>query len=127
MACDIFAPCALGAVLDERTIPELGAAAVVGSANNQLATDDDAERIHRSGVLYAPDYVVNAGGVINIAEEHRGYDRERAEARIRGIYDTTKQVLELAATEGLPTAEAADRHAERRLAAAGWVPPPSDA
>jgi leucine dehydrogenase len=127
VACDLFAPCALGAVLDERTIPELGAAAVVGSANNQLATDEDAERIHRSGVLYAPDYVVNAGGVINIAEEHRGYDRDRAEARIRGIYDTTKQVLELAAAEGLPPAEAADRYAERRLAAAGWVPPPSDA
>jgi leucine dehydrogenase len=118
VACDLFSPCALGAALDATTIPQLGCAAVVGCANNQLATEDDAARIQRSGVLYAPDYVVNAGGVINIAEEQHGYDRARAEARIAKIYDTTLRVLDLADTEGIPTALAADRYAEQRLDAA---------
>jgi glutamate dehydrogenase/leucine dehydrogenase len=116
--CDVLSPCALGAVLDEPTIAALACAAVVGSANNQLATDEDATRIDRSGVLYAPDYVVNAGGVINIAEEQHGYDRSRAEERIARIYDTTLQVLDLAASEGIPTALAADRFAEQRVDAA---------
>ena len=118
--CDLYSPCALGAALDAITIPQLQSAAVAGCANNQLATDEDAVRIDRSGVLYAPDYVVNAGGVINIAEErHRdGYDRQRAEARIASIYDTTRRVLDLAAAEGIPTAVAADRYAEARLDAA---------
>ena len=89
-----------------------------GCANNQLATEHDAVRIQRSGVLYAPDYVVNAGGVINIAEEQHGYDRARAEARIAKIYDTTLRILDLADAEGIPTALAADRYAERRLDAA---------
>lgn len=118
--CDLYSPCALGAALDEATIPQLACAAVAGCANNQLATDDDAARIDRSGVLYAPDYVVNAGGVINIAEERHGhgYDRERAEARIATIYDTTLRVLDLAAAERIPTALAADRYAEGRIDAA---------
>jgi leucine dehydrogenase len=115
--CDIFSPCALGAVLDATTIGELACAAVVGSANNQLATEDDARRVQRAGVLYAPDYVVNAGGVINIAEEHGGYDRARAEVRIRGIHDTVLRVLDLADAEDLTTAAAADRFAERRIEA----------
>jgi glutamate dehydrogenase/leucine dehydrogenase len=118
LACDVLSPCALGAVLDEPTIAALACAAVVGSANNQLATDADAARIDRSGVLYAPDYIVNAGGVINIAEEHLGYDRGRAEQRIAGIYDTTLRVLDLAESEGISTSLAADRYAERRLDAA---------
>jgi glutamate dehydrogenase/leucine dehydrogenase len=116
--CDVLSPCALGAALDAPTIAGLACAAVVGSANNQLATDEDAVRIDRSGVLYAPDYVVNAGGVINIAEEQHGYDRSRAEERIARIFDTTLRVLDLAADEGIPTAHAADRYAERRLEAA---------
>ena len=116
--CDILAPCALGAVLDVTTISELCCAAVVGSANNQLATDQDAQRIQDSGVLYAPDYVVNAGGVINIAEEHHGYDRARAEQHIRGVFDTVFQVLDLAEENGITTAAAADRFAEQRIEAA---------
>jgi glutamate dehydrogenase/leucine dehydrogenase len=116
--CDLFSPCALGATLDATTIPELACAGVVGCANNQLATDDDALRIQRAGVLYAPDYVVNAGGVINIAEEQHGYDRSRAEARIAKIYDTTLEILDLADAEGIPTALAADRFAEQRIEAA---------
>ncbi len=118
VACDIFAPCALGAVLDATTIGTLACRAVVGSANNQLATEQDAQRIADTGVLYAPDYVVNAGGVINIAEEQHGYDRSRADERIRGIYDTVLRVLDLADAEGLTTAAAADRLAEERIDAA---------
>lgn len=115
VVCDIFSPCALGAALSATTIPELQAAAVVGSANNQLATPQDAQRIHDSGVLYAPDYVVNAGGVINIAHEHGGYDRSRADEQIRGIHATVHRVLDLADAEGITTAAAADLVAERRI------------
>ena len=81
--CDIFSPCALGAVLNSTTIPELRCEAVVGSANNQLASPADAERLRHRGIVYVPDFVANAGGVINIAEEPHGYDRDRAYDRIR--------------------------------------------
>lgn len=116
--CDLFAPCALGAALSAATIPDLGGAAVVGSANNQLATAQDAQRIQDSGVLYAPDYVVNAGGVINIAHERGGYDRAGAHEHIRGIHDTVLRVFDLADAEGITTAAAADLLAERRIEAA---------
>jgi leucine dehydrogenase len=123
VACDLFSPCAMGAVLNASTIPELHCEAVVGSANNQLAEPADAERLADAGVVYAPDYVVNAGGVINIAEEvaAQGYHRERAYASVRRIYDTTLAVLETAAAEGITTAAAADRLAEQRIAALGRV------
>lgn len=113
--CDVFAPCALGAVLDERTIPELRCEVVVGSANNQLATPEDDQRLVDHDVLYVPDYVANAGGVINIAEEPAGYDQGRAWARIAGIHETVLAVLERARTQGIPPGEAADRHAEDRI------------
>ena len=119
--CDIHAPCALGAGLNARTIPELACAAVCGSANNQLAEQADAQRMVDAGVLYAPDYVVNAGGVINIAEELRGYDRARAWERITEIRRTTATVLEVAASDGVTTAAAADRLAEARIEAIGAV------
>jgi leucine dehydrogenase len=117
--CDIFSPCALGAALNEHTIPELRCAAVCGCANNQLATDDDGDRLARAGILYAPDYVANAGGVINIADELRdgGYDRERALRAVASIYDTLRAIFEDAARDRLTPAAAADRFAERRLAA----------
>lgn len=115
--CDVFAPCALGAVLDERTIGELACAAVAGSANNQLATDEDDHRLAAAGVLYVPDYLANAGGVINIAHEQGGYDRAAAEAHIAEIHHTVLQVFELAEREGITTAEAADRYAEARIEA----------
>lgn len=113
--CDVFSPCAMGAVLTAETIPELGCTAVCGSANNQLGEAADADRMAEAGVLYAPDYVVNAGGVINIAEELHGYDRDRALSRIAGIRQTTSAVLQTAASEGVTTAAAADRLAERRI------------
>ena len=121
--CDIFSPCALGGTLDAVRIPQLGCAAVVGAANNQLAEPSAAKLLADAGVLYAPDYVVNAGGVINIAEElsPRGYHRDRAFAAVRRIFDTTAAVLATAEAEGVTTAEAADGLAERRIEAVGHV------
>jgi leucine dehydrogenase len=116
--CDLFAPCAYGAVLSARTIPELRCAAVVGAANNQLAEDADADRLAAAGVLYVPDFVANAGGVINIAEELHGYDAERARQAVARIHETTARVLATAAAEGIGTEAAAERLAEERIAAA---------
>jgi valine dehydrogenase (NAD+) len=125
-ACDIYSPCALGSALNDVTIPELRTAAVVGAANNQLADASGAARLAQVGVLYAPDYVVNAGGVINLAEELVGYDRHRAWKRIEGIFDTTTAVFKRAESDGLTTAAAADRMAEERLAhGAATSQPPS--
>lgn len=119
--CDIFSPCALGGVLTPLTISELRCAAIVGSANNQLSSQECARLLAEAGVLYAPDYVVNAGGIINVAEELRGYDRDRAEGELRRIFDTTGEVLAAAAASGLTTLAAADRLAERRLEQVGRV------
>jgi leucine dehydrogenase len=118
VACDVLSPCALGAVLSEATIPQLQCAAVCGCANNQLATDADGERLADRDVLYAPDYVVNAGGVINIADEIGGYDHDRAWARITTIHDTLLRVFALADEHGVTPAVAADRFAEARLTTA---------
>ncbi|WP_440996519.1 Leu/Phe/Val dehydrogenase [Arhodomonas sp. SL1] len=116
---EVFAPCALGAVLNEDTIPEIQAAIVAGSANNQLATEADGERLRRRGILYAPDYVINAGGVIDVADEHHGYDPFRVRRRIDAIADTLTEIFGRSRREGLPTNEIADRIAEERLHAAG--------
>ena len=118
---DFYSPCALGRVLNANTIAELRCAAVVGSANNQLEDAGCAELIEQAGVLYAPDFVVNAGGVVNIAEELIGYHRERAYASVRRIFDTTSAVIGQAASLGITTAEAANRLAERRLAEVGRI------
>jgi leucine dehydrogenase len=122
--CDIYAPCALGGVLNARTIPELRCAAVCGCANNQLAEPEDAQRLASAGVVYAPDFVVNAGGVVNIAEELHGYDHGRAYDRIRSIFDTTTRVLEVAARDSVTTEQAAEHLAEERidsLGKVGWI------
>jgi glutamate dehydrogenase/leucine dehydrogenase len=119
--CDIFAPCALGAVLNSATIPEMRCDAVVGSANNQLATLADAERLRHRSIVYAPDFVANAGGVINIAEEAYGYDRERAYARTETIHDTLLAVFDRADTDNITTTLAAERLAEERIAAVSRV------
>lgn len=114
--CDIFSPCALGAVLGPDTVPELQCAAVVGSANNQLASPDAAELLHGTGVLYVPDFVANAGGVVNIAFElGREYRWEDAEVAVRGIFESTRRVLAAAADRSVSTARAADEVAEERL------------
>ena len=121
--CDVYAPCALGGSLNPTTIPEMRCAAVVGAANNQLADPTCADQLGAAGVLYAPDFVVNAGGVINIAGElgPRGYHRERAYAQVRGIFDTTRAVIATAETKGITTAAAADQLAEERMARLGHV------
>ena len=115
---DVLSPCALGAVLDAASIARLRCRAVCGSANNQLAEVDDARRLADRGILYAPDYVVSAGGIVNIAEELAGYDRARAAARLAGIGTTTARVLADAARLGITPLAAADRLAEARLHAA---------
>lgn len=121
--CDIFSPNALGAVLNDETIPQLRCAIVAGGANNQLAEERHGALLHRRGILYAPDYVINAGGVINCADELEpgGFRPERALAKVQAIGDTLSQVLALAHQRQLAPAEAADRLAEERIALIGRV------
>jgi leucine dehydrogenase len=116
--CDIFSPCALGAVLNEQTIPRLKCQIVAGAANNQLADDArDSALLEQRGILYAPDFVINAGGLINVYNELLGgYNRERALRMTRGIYLNLTRVFETAKREGTTTAVAADRVAEERIA-----------
>jgi leucine dehydrogenase len=116
--CDIYAPCALGGVLNDDTLPRLRCQIVAGSANNQCLTDEHGDLLHERGILYAPDFVINAGGVINISVElePQGYDELRALAKVQGIYHTVQSVFEAAAQEHLPTHRAALALAERRLA-----------
>jgi leucine dehydrogenase len=113
--CDIFAPCALGAVLSRQTIPRLACEAVAGCANNQLEADGDAERIAARGILFAPDFVVNAGGLINVYEELRGYSKTRAIHRVDAIYESTLQILARAAELGISPYRAAMQVAEDRI------------
>lgn len=115
--CDIFAPCALGAVINDETLPELKCGIVAGCANNVLAEDRHASALAEQGILYAPDYVVNAGGLINVANELEGYNTDRATQQVRGIYDITTRIFQIARDEGITTAQAADTLAERRIAA----------
>jgi valine dehydrogenase (NAD+) len=115
---DVLAPCALGGALDDRTVPALEARLVCGAANNQLAAPGVEKLLEDHGVLYLPDYVVNAGGLIQVADELHGYSAARARARAGAILDTTRAVLRLAEEERVPPAAAADRLAERRMAEA---------
>jgi leucine dehydrogenase len=124
--CDVLAPCALGGVLNAATIPRLRCRAVCGAANNQLADPTDDDELAARGILYAPDFVVNAGGIINLAEEFVGYDRERALARTARIADTIRRVFALAGEEGVPPGRAAEQVARRRISEEGddrrWRP-----
>jgi valine dehydrogenase (NAD+) len=118
---DILSPNALGAVLTESSIPRIQAAAVCGGANNQLGEVDDAARLAEAGVLYAPDYVVNAGGLIQVTDELEpgGYSRDRALRKANGVGATLMEIFELAREEGVTTEVAAERVAENRIAAVG--------
>ncbi|HEX5540661.1 MAG TPA: Glu/Leu/Phe/Val dehydrogenase dimerization domain-containing protein [Micromonospora sp.] len=116
---DVYAPCALGGALNDEAVPALRAKVVVGSANNQLAHPGIEKLLAERGVLYAPDYVVNSGGVIQVADEVEGFNFERAKLRATQIFDTTREILRLAEEEGVPPAQAADRLAERRMAEVG--------
>lgn len=114
--CDIFAPCALGAVINDDTIPLLKAKVIAGAANNQLKEDRHGDMIHEKGLIYAPDYVINAGGVMNVADELQGYNRERALKKVETIYDNIMRVFEISERDGIPSYKAADRMAEERIA-----------
>lgn len=118
VAADIFAPCALGGVINDDTLPRLKVEIVAGAANNQLLEERHGVALQERDVLYAPDYVANAGGVINVYGELRNWDRQRALRKADEIYDTVITVFNIAREEGIPTYLAADRLAEKRLEAA---------
>jgi valine dehydrogenase (NAD+) len=122
---DVYAPCALGGALTDEVVAVLQARVVCGAANNQLAHDGIEKQLSDAGILYAPDYCVNAGGLIQVADELEGFDFDRARQRASGIFGTTREVFRIAEAEGVPPSVAADRIAERRMATVGrkgpWV------
>lgn len=113
--CDIFAPCALGYVLNDVSVPELRCQMVVGAANNQLSSAEIADALLDRGVTYVPDFVANAGGIINIAHEHGGYDESSARAQVSEIYATTRSILERADQHGITPLSASIAIAKERL------------
>lgn len=115
---DIYAPCALGGALNDDSVPALTAKVVCGAANNQLAHPGIEKVLADRGVLYAPDYVVNAGGVIQVADELHGFDFDRCKKKAAKIFDTTLAIFARAKSDGIPPAAAADRLAEQRMAEA---------
>lgn len=116
--CDIYSPCALGGIINDETIKKIKAKAIAGSANNQLLTDAHGEMLYQKGIIYAPDYVINSGGVINVADEllPNGYNQERAMSKVETIYDSLTKVYEIANRDQISTSVAADRMAEERIA-----------
>lgn len=113
--CDIYAPCALGATINDHTIPLMKAKVIAGAANNQLKEAHHGDALHERGIVYAPDYVINAGGVINVADELYGYNRERALKKVEAIYENIEKVIEISKRDSIPTYLAADRLAEERI------------
>ncbi len=116
---DIYSPTALGGTLNENTIDRIKAKVICGAANNQLANEAIGDELHRRGVLYAPDYAVNAGGLMNVSLEIDGYNRERAMRMLRTIYFNLGRIFEISQRDGIPTYRAADRMAEERITAIG--------
>jgi valine dehydrogenase (NAD+) len=116
---DVYSPCALGGSLNDTTVPLLQAKIVCGGANNQLDHPDVEKLLVERGILYAPDYVVNSGGVIQVADELLGFDFERAKAKAARIFHRTHDVFDAAAEEGVASVTAAERLAERRMADVG--------
>jgi leucine dehydrogenase len=116
---DVFAPCALGAIINDKTIPQLKMAVVAGAANNVLLEERHGDALEQKGILYAPDYVANAGGVINVYSELAGWTSARAFRKADEIYDTVLRVFSIAKQDKIPTYVAADRLAEQRIRAVG--------
>ena len=116
---DIYSPCALGGAINDETLGMLNARIVCGGANNQLAHPGLEKLLAERGIVYTPDYLVNAGGVIQVADELNGFNFERAQARAAQIFGTTKKILAIADSDGVPPAVAADRLAERRMSEVG--------
>lgn len=117
--CEVLAPCALGSALANHTIPRIKAKIVAGAANNQLALPRNGDDLHARGILYAPDYAINAGGLINVAQEVAGYDAQKVRERVMKIYDTILEICERSERTGTPTYLVADMMVEERLARAG--------
>jgi leucine dehydrogenase len=113
--CDVFAPCAVGGVINETTIEQLNCIIVAGCANNQLADSSYGERLMEREILYVPDYVINAGGVINVYEELQGYNEANAVKKAAAIYDSVQRIIEIAVRDQISTSRAADRLAEERI------------
>jgi leucine dehydrogenase len=116
--CDVFAPCALGSALNDETIPRLKARIVAGAANNQLALPRHGDDLHARGILYAPDYAINAGGLINVAQEAVGYDEKKAREKTLKIHGTITEIVDRSEALKAPTHKVADMLAEERLAVA---------
>jgi leucine dehydrogenase len=116
---DVYSPCALGGTVNEQTLPRFKFKVICGAANNQLATNAIGDEVEKRGIVYAPDYAVNAGGVMNVALEITGYNRERAMRMMRTIYHNLTRIYEIADRDGIPTYKAADRMAEERIAVMG--------
>jgi leucine dehydrogenase len=116
VACDILSPCALGGAITEELVPRLRCRAVGGAANNQLRTPAAGRALFARGIFYAPDYAINGGGLINVADEYAGYDAERARQKTMAIYDTIADILARSKKEGVPPELIADRLAEELLA-----------
>ncbi len=114
--CDVLAPCALGSALNDRTIPRIKARIVAGAANNQLAEPRHGDDLHARGILYAPDYAINAGGLVNVAQEVKGYDAGKAREKTMKIYDTIFDIAERSQKMGSPTYRVADTIVEEKLA-----------
>jgi leucine dehydrogenase len=114
--CDVLAPCALGSALNDQTIPRIRAAIVAGAANNQLAEPKNGDDLHSRGILYAPDYAINAGGLINVAMEVGGYDADKSRARVLTIFDTVHEIADRSRRSLTPTYRVADLMVEERLA-----------
>lgn len=119
---DIFCPCALGAILNDKTIPRLKVKIIAGGANNQLADEQKhGQMLMKRGIIYAPDYAINGGGLISVANELEGYPPEKALKQAEGIYDTINRIFEIAKQEKIPTYEASNRLAEERIAQLGHI------
>ncbi len=121
--CDVFSPCARGAVINDKTIEQFKCRIIAGAANNQLAESKHGDMLEEKGILYVPDYIINAGGVINIIDDISGreYNRENALKNTAKIYDACKKVFEIAKRDNVPTYKAADIMAEERIAAVGKI------
>jgi leucine dehydrogenase len=116
---DVYSPCALGGTINENTLDRLKCQVICGAANNQLASNEIGDELQRRGVLYAPDYAVNAGGLMNVSLEIDGYNRERAMRMLRTIHFNLARIFEISKRDGIPTYLAADRMAEERINAIG--------
>ncbi|HZX46562.1 MAG TPA: Glu/Leu/Phe/Val dehydrogenase [Clostridia bacterium] len=121
--CDVFSPCAIGAIINDKTIEQLKCKIIAGPANNQLAEPRHGDILHERGILYVPDYVINSGGVINIIDDISGreYSKENAMKNTAKIYDACKKVFEIAERHGIPTYRAADKMVEERIASVGKI------